>query len=320
LPEAVELAVGWFSVKGVGVDTGCYFMWASSAVGNGTCIYGEPGNYAMTWPDLAFCLTLTGPLEGAEEGAVEGSVEGLTEGEPEGEGVMEGMEEGIEEGVLEGGEEGIVEGVAEGVEEGVLEGEEEGMAEGVAEGIEEGVAEGSVEGIEEGVMEGAEEGMVEGEGVEEGVLEGAEEGVMEGAEEGTVEGEGAEEGVMEGAEEGTVEGEGAEEGAQEGAVEGEGETVVHTADQDGDGLISLSELLRVIQFYNSFGLHCEEGTEDGYAPGPVGGTACSPHASDYNPQDWDINLSELLRVIQFFNSGGYHACSGSEDGFCPGPA
>jgi len=35
-----------------------------------------------------------------------------------------------------------------------------------------------------------------------------------------------------------------------------------------------------------------------------------------------INLSELLRLIQFFNSGGYHACPDeippTEDGYRPG--
>ncbi|HPO17008.1 MAG TPA: hypothetical protein PLI09_26460, partial [Candidatus Hydrogenedentes bacterium] len=125
------------------------------------------------------------------------------------------------------------------------------------------------------------------------------------------EGEGAE---GEGAE---GEGEGAE-GEGEGAEgEGGGFEEFHTADQNGDNMINLSELLRVIQFFNSGGLHCQAGTEDGYAPGP-GDQSCAPHASDYNAQDWLINLSELLRVIQFFNSGGYHACEGSEDGFCPG--
>ena len=95
----------------------------------------------------------------------------------------------------------------------------------------------------------------------------------------------------------------------------------HTSDQNGDGQVNLSELLRVIQFFNSGGYHCQGGTEDGYAPGS-GSTSCTPHDSDYNPQDWLISLSELLRVIQFFNSGGYHACpeDGTEDGFCPGPA
>lgn len=93
----------------------------------------------------------------------------------------------------------------------------------------------------------------------------------------------------------------------------------YNADQNDDGLISLSEMLRVIQFFNSDGFHCEADTEDGYAPGP-GDTTCASHASDYNTQDWHINLSELLRLIQFFNSSGYHACpgEGTEDGFCPG--
>ncbi len=116
--------------------------------------------------------------------------------------------------------------------------------------------------------------------------------------------------------------EGGEEGEEgEGGTEGgtEGETGCHTADQDCNNLVNLSELLRVIQFFNSGGYHCEAGTEDGYAPGP-GGHNCTPHASDYNTQDWLINLSELLRIIQFFNSGGYHYCPGenTEDGFCPG--
>ncbi|MFA6227875.1 MAG: hypothetical protein WC668_01680 [Patescibacteria group bacterium] len=43
------------------------------------------------------------------------------------------------------------------------------------------------------------------------------------------------------------------------------------------------------------------------------------HDADTN-QDNKIELSELLRVIQFFNMDGYHACpeEGTEDGFCPG--
>ena len=116
-------------------------------------------------------------------------------------------------------------------------------------------------------------------------------------------------------------GEGEGEGEGQGEGEGEGEThAFHTADQNSDGLVDLSELLRVIQFFNSAGYHCQAGTEDGYAPGQ-GDQTCTPHDSDYNPQDWYVDLSELLRVIQFFNSAGYHACpgEGTEDGFCPGP-
>ena len=92
----------------------------------------------------------------------------------------------------------------------------------------------------------------------------------------------------------------------------------HSADTDHDSVISLSELLRVIQFFNSNGYHCYEVSEDGYGT-DSGAHGCRPHSSDYNPQDWRIEVSELLRVIQFFNSAGYQYCPGdaTEDGFCP---
>ncbi|MCC6145497.1 MAG: hypothetical protein IT368_16950 [Candidatus Hydrogenedentes bacterium] len=111
---------------------------------------------------------------------------------------------------------------------------------------------------------------------------------------------------------------------QEGEGEGEGEATPprHTADQDGDNQINLSELLRVIQFYNQprhDWYWCDSCTEDGYALTGRSHT-CAYHSSDYNPPDWDISLGELLRLIQFFNGGGYHACpdTASEDGFCVG--
>jgi PKD repeat protein len=92
----------------------------------------------------------------------------------------------------------------------------------------------------------------------------------------------------------------------------------HTTDRDQDNIISIDELLRVIQFYNSLGLHCEVGTEDNYAVG-MGDTNCTPHEADYAPQDWFISLDELLRIIQFYNSLGYYRCGGdTEDGFCAG--
>lgn len=93
---------------------------------------------------------------------------------------------------------------------------------------------------------------------------------------------------------------------------------LHSADYSpSDWRIGLVELLRQIQFFNSGGLHCEEGTEDGYAPG-AGAQDCPPHDGDYMPRNWRLELTELLRMIQFFNSGGYHPCLGSEDGYCPG--
>jgi hypothetical protein len=99
----------------------------------------------------------------------------------------------------------------------------------------------------------------------------------------------------------------------------------HALDANGDGRISLSELLRLIQFYNSGGLHCADPTadfDDSFEPGEKANARnCPPHSSDYGPQDWRISLSELLRAVQFYNAGGYHPCPGaSEDGFCVGPA
>ncbi|HOK09665.1 MAG TPA: proprotein convertase P-domain-containing protein [Candidatus Hydrogenedens sp.] len=93
----------------------------------------------------------------------------------------------------------------------------------------------------------------------------------------------------------------------------------HSADTNHDWKIQLTELLRVIQLFNSRGFHIEEGTEDGYAPGLEGSKDGLPHHSDYNPQNWQIELAELLRLIQFFNySEGYSQAPGSEDGFNPG--
>jgi hypothetical protein len=92
---------------------------------------------------------------------------------------------------------------------------------------------------------------------------------------------------------------------------------MHSADFDHDRRIALNELIRIIQFYNSPGLHCDTAYLDEYAPGD-GAQDCAPHAADYNPQDWRITLNELLRIVQFYNAGGYTECEGSEDGFCPG--
>jgi len=50
---------------------------------------------------------------------------------------------------------------------------------------------------------------------------------------------------------------------------------------------------------------------------------CEPriyHSADYSPKDYEISLSELLRVIQIYNyrSGAYHCDENSEDGYRPG--
>jgi hypothetical protein len=94
--------------------------------------------------------------------------------------------------------------------------------------------------------------------------------------------------------------------------------LVHRADTGPDGVISLSELLREVQFFNAGQLHVDAATEDGYAPGS-GNTDGPHHDSDYAPADWRISLNELLRLIQFFNAGGYDTRPGTEDGFLPAP-
>jgi V8-like Glu-specific endopeptidase len=91
----------------------------------------------------------------------------------------------------------------------------------------------------------------------------------------------------------------------------------HTADIDSNGIISLSEVLRVIQLFNAGEYHCDAvKSEDGYLPG-AGDATCGPHNSDFVEPFFDIELSELLRLIQFYASGGYTSCPEGEDGFCP---
>lgn len=92
---------------------------------------------------------------------------------------------------------------------------------------------------------------------------------------------------------------------------------IHTADRDQDNKINLSELLRVIQFYNKGSYHCDPEGEDGYSPGP-GDQTCTPHDSDYEPNNpWKISLTELLRLVQFYNVCGYEEDTTREDGFRP---
>lgn len=93
----------------------------------------------------------------------------------------------------------------------------------------------------------------------------------------------------------------------------------HSADQDGDEAVSLSELIRVVQLFNGGGLRCDGASEDGFAPvlqGALEDRDCPPHASDYAPRDWAISLSELLRLIQIYSVGQVVECESSEDGFC----
>lgn len=58
-----------------------------------------------------------------------------------------------------------------------------------------------------------------------------------------------------------------------------------------------------------------------FEPGGVPATPTdqrTAHATDIDG-DWVINLDELLRAIQFYNSDGFHCETGTEDGFATGP-
>jgi len=146
------------------------------------------------------------------------------------------------------------------------------------------------------------------------------EGAGEGTEGGVTDGEGiAPEGEGEAVAVGG--GEGGGEAGTEGEGDGGGEGApTHTADTEGDGSISLPELLRVIQLFNAGEFYCAEGedAEDGFQI-VSGSQDCPYHDSDYAPADWRIQLSELLRLVQFFNLGRYRPCAATEDRFCAEP-
>ena len=116
----------------------------------------------------------------------------------------------------------------------------------------------------------------------------------------------------------------------------------HSADTDRDSRISLLELTRVIELYNtrsgtvrSGRYRPLDGTEDGFATDPDGSGGAPAsfirlHSADTargpTPRDGRIDLVELTRVIELFNTrsgtvrtGAYHIEAGTEDGFTGGP-
>jgi hypothetical protein len=116
------------------------------------------------------------------------------------------------------------------------------------------------------------------------------------------------------------------------------QVTTHTGDVDRNFRISLLELTRVIELYNTrnggsrTGCYKVDPTgEDGFNPEPTRSasavvTLAAYHAADTNP-DGKIGLLELTRVIELYNyrplgggrTGQYHAEPGTEDGFAPGP-
>ncbi|GAB5560226.1 MAG: hypothetical protein SynsKO_18730 [Synoicihabitans sp.] len=111
--------------------------------------------------------------------------------------------------------------------------------------------------------------------------------------------------------------------------------VRYTVDTDEDGRVSLQELLRVIELYNTRAGSSRTGrytpaedTPDGYAP-DSSSAAGSPalfaryHGSD-SDRDGTVSLGELLRVIEIYNTragttrtGRYRLDATTVDGIAP---
>ena len=99
----------------------------------------------------------------------------------------------------------------------------------------------------------------------------------------------------------------------------------HDADYRGgaaDWHIDIFEVLRITDLYNSGGeYHVDLATADGFAPGP-GSHDPRGHDGDYRSnrtKDWHIDIFEVLRITDLYNSGGeYHVDDSTQDGFAPG--
>jgi len=97
--------------------------------------------------------------------------------------------------------------------------------------------------------------------------------------------------------------------------------ILISADTNGDFILQLTEVLRLIQLYNAGAYACAENagaTEDGFSlTAPPSEPNCVLHSIDRDGNKV-VTLSELLRGIQLYNLGDYTWCpgTGSEDDFC----
>jgi hypothetical protein len=93
----------------------------------------------------------------------------------------------------------------------------------------------------------------------------------------------------------------------------------HSADINRDRIISLSELLHVIQLFNAGAYHCDTLSKKFYAPGmgEIENETCIHHDSDYLEPAWNIGLRELLHLVQLYNASGYQYDSEIREQFYP---
>jgi len=116
-----------------------------------------------------------------------------------------------------------------------------------------------------------------------------------------------------------------------------GPATYHDSDTDHNWRLSLLELTRVIELYNTRNGTVRTGcyavattaTEDGFAQDAARANSATVTLTRYYSADTDkdgkIGLVELTRVIELYNTragttrtGQYHAQAGTEDGFAPG--
>jgi hypothetical protein len=111
----------------------------------------------------------------------------------------------------------------------------------------------------------------------------------------------------------------------------------YSTDENQAGAISLLDLTRAIELYNTHngstrtGAYADQpGSEDGFAPNTAQAQGQTAVLNYYytadESQSGNISLLDLTRVIELYNyhngsarTGQYHPQAGTEDGFAPGP-
>jgi hypothetical protein len=111
----------------------------------------------------------------------------------------------------------------------------------------------------------------------------------------------------------------------------------YSTDENQAGAISLLDLTRAIELYNTHngstrtGAYADQpGSEDGFAPNTTQAQGQTATLNYYytadESQSGNISLLDLTRVIELYNyhngsarTGQYHPQAGTEDGFAPGP-
>ena len=94
-----------------------------------------------------------------------------------------------------------------------------------------------------------------------------------------------------------------------------GETIAIRGGNPGNNKVLTSDANGLARWESVYNVMI--GSQWNFEPGP-GDQSCTPFVGDYSPQNWSLSLSEILRLIQYYNVPGYHPDASGEDGFEPG--